>query len=390
MESTFKMLAKTFAGLEDVLAQELKALGAQNIEVLKRAVSFEGDKEFMYAANLELRTALRILKPTHHFKATTEEELYDFLRNQVDWEEYMDLMDTFAIDAVVNSTIFTHSQYIRHKTKDAVADFFKAKYRRRPHVNTEDPHVVFNIHIAENECTLSLDSSGEVLSRRGYRTNANTAPINEALAAGMLLLSKWDRKTSFLDPMCGSGTILIEAALLANNIAPNTLRKKFGFTQWKDFDRKLWRAVRRNAKNKENRTTSIEITGSDVSEEFIDIAEANIKRANLDKYISVDQIAFQQTEAFGDKGFMLINPPYGERLIDEQEDVNDLYQEIGDTLKTYYTGYEAWIISSNLEAFKHIGLKTSKKIELYNGSLECSFNQYELYEGSQKDSSIES
>ncbi|MCP4522437.1 MAG: class I SAM-dependent RNA methyltransferase [Cytophagales bacterium] len=384
MEVTFKMIAKTFAGLEETLAKELQALGAKNIETLKRAVSFEGDKELMYACNLELRTALRILVPLDTFQAKTEDEFYDFLRNQVDWTKYMDLMDTFAIDAVVNSTIFTHSQYIRHKTKDAIADFFKAKFRRRPNVNAENPHITYNIHISETECTLSLDSSGEVLSRRGYRTEANTAPLNEALAAGLILLADWDKETSFLDPMCGSGTILIEAAMIANNIAPNTLRNKFGFTQWKDFDRKLWRAVRRNAKRKETKNP-VEIMGADVSEPFIKIAEKNIERANLSHCIDVDQISFQQTEGFDEKGLIIINPPYGERLIDEQEEVNDLYEEIGDTLKTYYSGYEAWILSSNDEAFKHIGLKTSQKVSLYNGSLDCNFNQYELYEGSKKE-----
>lgn len=384
MEATFMMIAKTFAGLEEVLAKELETLGAQDIKVSTRAVSFEGDTEFMYKANLELRTALRVLKPVHSFKAENEDEFYDFLRNKVDWEEYMDLMDTFSIDAVVNSTIFTHSQYIRHKTKDGITDFFKAKYRRRPHVEVENPHVVFNIHIHENECTLSLDSSGaDSLNKRGYRTEANTAPLNEVLAAGLLLLSDWDKETPFLDPMCGSGTILIEAALLANNIAPNSLRKQFGFTQWKNFDRKLWRAVRRNAKAKEIKNP-VEIIGADVSEEFIEIAERNIERANLKKQISIDQISFQQTEAFEEKGFMLINPPYGERLGDEQEEVNDLYQEIGDTLKTYYPGYETWIISSNDEAFKNIGLKTSKKIPIFNGALTCSFNQYKMYEGTEK------
>lgn len=376
-----KLVAKTFYGLESVLAKELEALGAQNIEILKRAVSFDADKAMLYKSNLHLRTAIRILMPIATFKAGSDVELYNKVR-EIDWSTYLNADQTLAVDSITYSNIFTHSRYVSLKTKDAVCDQFRDKSGTRPSVNIEEPTVLINVHIAEDIVTLSLDSSGEPLNRRGYRTNEHEAPINEVLAAGLVLLSEWDCQSPFMDPMCGSGTIVMEAAMIAANIAPNIKRAAFGFTRWNDFDAKLWETIINQAKENE-KTPTARITGSDIELRSIDIARQSALDFGLKQYIDFSCAPFDEVTPTTKKGVMIMNPPYGERL--KTRDIVQLYIGIGNHLKRNFQGFDAWVISSNIEAMKLIGLKPSAKITLYNGALECRFEKFSLYEGTHAD-----
>ncbi len=376
-----KLVAKTFYGLESVLAKELEALGAQNIEILKRAVSFDADKAMLYKSNLHLRTAIRILMPIATFKAGSDVELYNKVR-EIDWSTYLNADQTLAVDSITYSNIFTHSRYVSLKTKDAVCDQFRDKSGTRPSVNIEEPTVLINVHIAEDIVTLSLDSSGEPLNRRGYRTNEHEAPINEVLAAGLVLLSEWDCQSPFMDPMCGSGTIVMEAAMIAANIAPNIKRAAFGFTRWNDFDTKLWETIINQAKENE-KTPTARITGSDIELRSIDIARQSALDFGLKQYIDFSCAPFDEVTPTTKKGVMIMNPPYGERL--KTRDIVQLYIGIGNHLKRNFQGFDAWVISSNIEAMKLIGLKPSAKITLYNGALECRFEKFSLYEGTHAD-----
>lgn len=376
-----QLLAKTMLGLEQVLAQELQELGATNILPLQRAVQFEGDQKLLYRANLELRTALRILKPFHSFKTKHENHLYKKLR-EIDWETYLGVDDTLAIDAVTTSKYLTHSKYLSLKTKDAIVDQFREKYERRPSIDLKRPTVRLNIHInSDNVCTLSLDSSGESLHKRGYRVDAVEAPINEVLAAGMILLSGWQKDCIFLDPMCGSGTIPIEAAYYAYNIPPQLYRDYFGFKKWKDFDADLWETVLREAKERIQNFT-FPIFGFDSDFQALKISSQNVLAAHLEGKVEIDLQKFEKLEPPAEKGFMIMNPPYDERL--PVSDTEAFYKKIGDTLKQNFAGYTAWIISSNLDALKNIGLRPSRKMTLFNGPLECKFQKYDLYKGSKK------
>ena len=375
-----QIIAKTFAGLEKVLAQELKALGATNIELLKRGVQFEGDTRLLYQANLELRTALRVLVPIKSFHANHENILYRKVR-QVDWSEYLGLQDTFAIDAVVNSPHFSHSKYVALKSKDAIVDQFRHNMGRRPNVDTKDPDLKVHIHINQNKGTVLLDSSGEPLYKRGYRQDTLEAPINEVLAAGLLLLSGWKGDKPLIDPMCGSGTIPIEAALLATQTPPLLHRKQFGFMKWKDFDSKLWEEVKADAQAKIKKDIP-PIFGYDKELKAVRFSQYNAIAAKVDDKIQFDRKKFESLIPPSDHGVLLSNPPYDERL--NKGDVNELYKMIGDQLKKHFAGFEAWIISSNMEAFKHVGLRPSKRIPLFNGPLECKFQKYEMYVGSKK------
>lgn len=376
-----KLVAKTFYGLESVLAKELEALGAQNIEILKRAVSFDADKAMLYKSNLHLRTAIRILMPIATFKAGSDVELYNKVR-EIDWSTYLNADQTLAVDSITYSNIFTHSRYVSLKTKDAVCDQFRDKSGTRPSVNIEEPTVLINAHIAEDIVTLSLDSSGEPLNRRGYRTNEHEAPINEVLAAGLVLLSEWDCQSPFMDPMCGSGTIVMEAAMIAANIAPNIKRAAFGFTRWNDFDAKLWETIINQAKENE-KTPTARITGSDIELRSIDIARQSALDFGLKQYIDFSCAPFDEVTPTTKKGVIIMNPPYGERL--KTRDIVQLYIGIGNHLKRNFQGFDAWVISSNIEAMKLIGLKPSAKITLYNGALECRFEKFSLYEGTHAD-----
>ncbi len=381
MNENFKMVAKTLFGFEELLAKELLTLGAREIKVGVRNVSFVGDIGFMYKANLALRTTVRILKPIKSFKVDSEEDLYNKIR-LIEWEQYLNIDGTFAIDAVTNSEKFTHSYYLALKSKDAIADYFRDKYGKRPNVDVKHPDLQINIHIQKDTCTVSLDSSGDSLHKRGYRSATNIAPINEVLAAGLVLFSGYDGTQNFIDPMCGSGTILIEAAMIANNIPANINRKEFGFEKWNDFDEDLFNTIRNSLLKKVKDSYAV-IMGYDKAPSAIRKATDNIENAHLEDFIKVKQANFFETEkGVEGKTIILFNPPYGERL---EIDVPVFYKEIGNTLKRSYTNTNAWLITSDFEnGLKNVGLRTSKKIKVFNGKLECRLVKYEMYEGSKK------
>jgi putative N6-adenine-specific DNA methylase len=373
----YPMIAKTLASLEDVLAEELIALGANDVEIGTRMVSFTGDKALMYKANVHCRTALRILKPIYSFKAENATEVYDALK-QLDWEDYLSLDKTFSVDAVVFSHIFTYSKFVAYKVKDAIVDWFNEKYEKRPSVSVTNPDLVFNIHIAHNKCTLSLDSSGESLHKRGYRVAQTEAPLNEVLAAGMILKSGWRGESTFVDPMCGSGTLLIEAAMIALGIPPGIHRQRFGFEKWGDFDKELFSDIYNDDSG--SREFRYRIVGSDISPKAIAIAEKNIRNAGLKKYIDLSVQSLQQySEAPDQKGVLITNPPYGERI--KVDELTELYGMIGERLKHLFTGYRAYILSYRKECFDSIGLKHSRRFFLFNGALECEMREYEIFSG---------
>lgn len=374
-------IAKTFAGLEETLAQELRDLDLEDVQVLSRAVSFQSDLKGLYTANYWCRTALRILKPIAEFPAEDEHQLYKGIRS-INWSEYLELDETFAVDATLTASNITHSQYAALKTKDAIADQFVRKLGKRPDVDTVRPTLRISIYIHKNVCTVALDSSGISLYKRGYRKTAGTAPLNEALAAGMILLSGWDKKSNFIDPMCGSGTLLIEAALIAMNIPPASYREYFGFLSWKNFDADLWKEVKLDAIDKQ-RDFEAKIIGTDLAAGMIAVAEKNIRTAHLQHDIELHHMPMQEFEPPKEGGMLICNPPYGERI--RTRDIVGLYREMGDTLKQKYNGYTAWVISSDMIALKQIGLSASRKLELYNGPLECRFEKFEVYEGSRKE-----
>lgn len=380
-KDSFTLIAKTNAGLETILAQEIRQIGATDIEILNRAVRFSADLELMYKANYLLRTALRILKPIHHFRAKTEDQLYKGVQD-FDWSLVMQTDQSFAIDEVVTSPHFTHSHYIALKTKDAIVDQFRDREGKRPSVDINFPDVRLNLHISNDQCSLLLDSSGTSLHKRGYRSYADKAPINEVLAAGLIQLSGWQADSHFLDGMCGSGTIPIEAAMFAMRIPAGYYRKEFGFMKWADFDRQCWQQVVDEA-NEQISEFDHQIIGSDRSRKALEIARRNIRQAHLHKDITLLRKPIEEFTPPEGKGVVIINPPYGERL--EEEDVYALYKSIGDTFKTNFKGYQAWVISSELQALKRLGLKPSKKFTVYNGALECRFACFDIFAGSLKE-----
>jgi putative N6-adenine-specific DNA methylase len=374
------MVAKTMFGFEEILAKELRNLGAGNVEEGVRSVFFEGDTGFMYKANLCLRTAIKIVKPIHSFRVRDENDLYKKIY-AMDWFDYLSTSTTFAIDATVNSENFTHSLYVSQKTKDAIVDKFRDTDGSRPDVDIKFPDVRINIHIQNDHCNVALDSSGRSLHQRGYRTATNIAPINEVLAAGLLLLSGWDGQCDFLDPMCGSGTLLTEAAMIACNIPANINRKEFAFEKWHDFDADLFEKIV-DSSLKRTREFNHKIIGYDKAPSAVRKAQDNIINANLSDYITVERKNFFDTEKFTDNHLhMVFNPPYGERLDIEME---DFYTDIGNTLKRNYPGTDAWFITSNLEALKFVGLRPSRKIKVFNSHLESRLVKYVMYEGSKK------
>lgn len=376
-----EMVAKTMAGLEFILGNELKALGAQNVRVRTRAVEFEGDQALLYRANLHLRTALRILVPIRSFKARSPEELYrQVLR--INWSKYLSVDETFAINATAFSETFTHSKFASLKVKDAIADQFRRKSGRRPSVDLASPHLRVDLFIKEQQCIISLDSSGESLHKRGYRVSTNIAPISEVLAAGMIMLSGWKGDIDFMDPMCGSGTFLIEAAMIAANIAPQAQRRDFGFKNWRDYDKKLWSDILQH-EHKNRHTFDCKIIGSDKDFAAIKAVNENIFSADLVGKIEVSRKALSKTEASGPAGILMTNPPYDVRIKDD--DIDALYASIGDQLKQKFAGWEGWIISSNKSALKKVGLRPSAKYNLFNGPLECKLHKYEMYQGKKTD-----
>ncbi|MGB5460031.1 MAG: THUMP domain-containing protein [Eudoraea sp.] len=380
MGNNFKMVAKTMFGFEEILAKELRNLGAVNVVEGIRMVAFEGDTGFMYKANLCLRTAIKILKPIHSFYVKDETDLYKKIY-EMEWSKYLNPEITFAIDATVNSENFTHSLYVSQKTKDAIVDKFRDTVGKRPDVDIKFPELRINIHIQMNQCNVSLDTSGRSLHQRGYRTATNIAPINEVLAAGLLLLSGWDGQSHFLDPMCGSGTFLTEAAMIACNIPANINRKEFAFEKWQDFDSELYEKIVESSLNK-TREFHYKITGYDKAPSAVQKAIDNVENANLSEYISIERKNFFESEKFTENHLhMVFNPPYGERLNIEME---EFYGNIGDTLKKNYPGTDAWFITSNLEALKFVGLRPSRKIKVFNSHLESRLVKYVMYKGSKK------
>lgn len=376
MANSFEMIAKTFQGLEEVLAKELQELGAEQVEIITRGVRFFGDQELMYKANFKCRTALRILKPFYKFEANDTDEVYNIVK-AYDWSQYLDPKKTFAIDAVVFSESFKHSKFLAYKVKDAIADHFMEKYGERPSVRITNPDIQLNIHVSQETCTLSLDSSGESLHLRGYKVEQTEAPINEVLAAGMLKLAGWDGQTDFMDPMCGSGTIAIEAAMMALNIAPGIYRKGYAFEKWPDFNKDILDELFED--DSEEREFNHKIYASDISSAALRIAEENVKSAGLSKYIELSHQPFQGVARPEKNTMVMFNPPYGERL--KVNSIASLYEEIGAKLKSDFTDMSAWIISVPCEATDRIGLRPSVKYHLLNGSIECEFRKYELFKG---------
>ena len=380
MEQNFKMLAKTFFGFEEILAKELRQLGAQEVEIGNRAVSFVGDKGLMYKANLCLRTALKILKPIHTATIESDNDLYQLFYD-FPWTDYLEVDSKFVIDSVVYGELFTHSQYASQKAKDGLVDRFRDEFQARPSVEMNRPDLRINLHIQNDQCTISLDSSGASLHHRGYRTATNIAPLNEVLAAGLIQLSGWKGNTDFYDPMCGSGTILIEAALFSCKIPANINRKSFAFEKWKDWDESLMETIK-TSQLKKIINPNVQIKGSDKAPSAVEKAIQNVENANLSDFITIEKKDFFQVEK-ETKGplHLLTNPPYGERL---EGDMNVLYQGIGDSFKQSFPNTQAWMISSNMEALKHVGLRPSRKIKLFNGKLESRLLLYPIYEGTKR------
>lgn len=379
-----KIQIKTFFGLEAVLAEEIKKLGGRNVELKNRAVNCEGDLGFLYKINYSARTALKILVPIEEFKAYNETKFYEKLF-KFEWDDFMSVDQTFAIDSTVNSERFSHSQFMTFKMKDAIVDFFQNRYGRRPSIETRSPDIKFHLHIDRELVTISLDSSGDALFKRGYRREQGEAPINEVLASGMLQLAGWDGKGNFLDPMCGSGTLLIEAAMIAMDLPAQLFRKRFAFQNWKNYDEALFNKI------KEFRVERIrefhgKIVGYDIDGRMLDAARDNIESAEMEDIIEVRRENFFDTKKDMFPLLMVFNPPYDERISINDD---DFYKKIGDTFKTNYPNTLAWLISSDLDAPKKIGLRPSRKIKLFNGKLETRFLQYEMYEGTKKLHKIE-
>lgn len=374
----FEMIAKTFMGLEPVLAQELTALGAKDVTEGRRMVSFKGDKEMLYRANFCLHTAIRVLKPIKHFKATSADEVYEEIK-KLDWSEYLmgESPKSFAVDAVVYSDEFSHSKFVAYRVKDAIVDQLRERYNTRPNISVTNPDLRLHIHIAGTDCSLSLDSSGTSLHQRGYRQETVEAPLNEVLAAGMILLSGWRGESDFIDPMCGSGTLLIEAALIARNMAPGLFRKEYAFEKWNDFDPDLFQKIYED--DSQEREFAHHIYGYDIDPVAVNKSRFNIKSAGLTSDISVELRDFKEFEQPQEKSIIITNPPYGERI--STPNLLNTYKMIGERLKHQFIGNDAWILSYRDECFAQIGLKPSLKIPLFNGSLECQFQKYQIFDG---------
>ena len=380
MTQQFEIIAKTFMGLEPVLAKELTQLGANDVQIGRRMVSFKGDKELLYRSNFQLHTAIRILKPIKHFKALSADDVYEGVKD-IDWSEYIGADKTFAVDSVVFSEEFRHSKFVAYKVKDAIVDQFREKTGQRPNISISNPDIRLHIHIAEDQCTLCLDSSGDSLHRRGYRQESVEAPLNEVLAAGMILMTGWHGETDFIDPMCGSGTLLIEAALIARNMAPGLFRKEYAFEKWPDFDRELFDEIYND--DSQEREFNHHIYGYDVDIKAVNTARLNVKAAGLSSDITIEEQDFKNFTQPKNKSIMVTNPPYGERI--STNDLLGTYKMIGERLKHQFTGNEAWILSYREECFAQIGLKPSIKIPVFNGSLECEFRKYQMFDGKMRE-----
>ena len=375
-----RLVAKTLYGLENVLAEELTSLGASDVKAANRAVLFNGDKNLLYRVNYCSRTALSVLMPVGDFRIRSKDDLYK-CGLKVEWDRFMDADDTFSIVPVINSPHFTHTGYAGLILKDSIADYFRNKSGRRPSVDTDDPTILINLHISNDQVTISIDSSVVPLFKRGYRQEQAVAPLNEVLAAGILLISGWKASTALTDPMCGSGTIPIEAGLIACNIPPGKFRKFFGFQRWNDFDEELFNKIKLEF-DKMAGTSPVKICGRDISELAVSQARSNVTGAGLNDIVSIEVSDFKDLKAVDDNGIVMLNPPYGMRL--NPDELDSVYGMIGTTLKHSYNGNTAWLITSNRESLKKVGLKPAEKHTLFNGALECLLLKYELYQGSRK------
>ena len=375
-----KFVAKTLYGLEKVLSEELISLGAGNVQTANRAILFEGDKSLLYRVNYSVRTALSVLMPIADFRIRSKEDLYKG-GSKIEWDRFMDIDDTFSIVPVINSPHFGHTGYAGLIIKDAIADYFRNKTGRRPSVDTTNPGILINLHISNDNVTISLDSSVVPLYKRGYRQEQTVAPLNEVLAAGILLLSGWNVSSTLTDPMCGSGTIPIEAGLIASKIPPGKFRQFFGFQKWKDFDEDLFEKIKIEC-NSQIGLSPVKIFGSDISEEALKFANANVARAGLSDVITLEKSDFKDLKSIDEHGYVFLNPPYGQRI--QPEEIDLLYGMIGTTLKHNFPGTTAWLITSNKESLRHIGLKPKEKHTLFNGALECILLKYEMYTGTKK------
>ncbi|MDF1545067.1 MAG: THUMP domain-containing protein [bacterium] len=380
-KSRFPMVAKTLFGLEETLSKELIALGAQKIKQLTRSVEFYGGQELLYKANLWCRTATRILVPIKTFQVREAADLYRKAR-KIDWGRFLNANQTIAINAVIINSVFDNSLFVAQKTKDAIADQFRDNMGKRPSVDLKSPDIRINVYINQSECTLSLDSSNEPLFKRGYRGETGKAPLNEVLAAGIVLLSGWDGESSFVDGMCGSGTILIEAGLMARNIAPGLNRRKFGFMNWPDYDKNRFSQICTEAREQIRPKLNFEMLGSDIDSRQVKLAASNARRAGLEKDIRFTRSPLIDLIPPIAPGVLIVNPPYGERLA--VENINDSYHLMGDAFKKNFTDYDAFVFTGNLSAAKHIGLRTSQRIEMYNGPIECRLLKFEMYRGTRK------
>ena len=378
MEHEFELIAKTFMGLEPVLAKELTLLGANNVQIGRRMVSFTGDKEMMYRANFQLHTAIKVLKPILHFKARSADDVYEAVK-KMDWGEYFTDSQTFAVDAVVFSEEFRHSKFVSYKVKDAIVDQFRERTGSRPNISISNPDLRLHIHIAEDDCTLCLDSSGESLHRRGYRQESVEAPLNEVLAAGIILTTGWQGDCDFIDPFCGSGTLLIEAALIARNIAPGIYRKGYAFERWNDFDADLFDRIYNECEEQEREDIHCHLYGYDIDMKAVNTARRNVAAAGLSDIITIEQQDFKDFSQPLAKSIIVTNPPYGERI--STPDLLGTYRMIGERLKKAFAGNDAWVLSYREECFEQIGLKPSIKIPLFNGSLECELRKYQMFSG---------
>ncbi len=374
-----ELLATTLFGLEDVLAEELELIGAKSVTVQNRAVSFEGDKAMMYRANFHLRTALRVLKPMDSFPARNEDDIYKAIK-ELEWEKVIGVHDLIAVDTVLVSDEYRHSGFVSQRVKDGIVDRFRERTGRRPSVDLKNPNLRINIHLNDTRCSVSLDSSGDSLHKRGYRTQPFKAPLNEVLAAGMILLSGWDPTKPFLNPMCGSGTLCIEAGLIAKGVPGGIYRNSFGFQAWKDYEPELFESIRRERFLEVH--DDFQIHASDISFPAIRAAQQNLATSGLLGKIKLEKSSFQKWDTGLKEGLIIMNPPYGERLDDSNLD--ELYRDIGDTLKRDYTGFQAWVLSGNPQALKHLALKPGKKKALFNGPIQCKYHFYDLYAGSRK------
>lgn len=370
------MVAKTLDGFEGVLEKELRQLGAQDIKPLKRAVSFKGDTGFLYKANLWLRTALRILKPIAGFEVNSQEEFYNRIK-KLPWEKWLSENQTFRVNATIHSELFTNSQFVELRTKDAIVDRFRERTGQRPSVQLQFPDLYVQIHLNGNRVTVSLDASGEPLFKRGYEREAGPAPINEVLAAGILLMSEWRPPLTLLDPMCGSGTFLIEAALIGRNLPPCIYRKDFAFMKWADYDAALFELIKESA-FKKAKDGDLPIFGSDNNGWVLEKCASNLERALFDEDVRIRRADFLERTPPAPNGIVVMNPPYDIKIHSNNE---ALYKGIGATLKHQYTGWTAWILTGDLESVQHIGLKPSRKIKLKNGALDVLLLKYEMFAG---------